>query len=392
MSELAFALATRGDDAGIRHLLATNAMPGRIRLRFEREPDYFSGCGAMGPFTQVLVARAGERVVGLACRAVRPMFVAGRRENVGYLGQLRIHPQYRGRSLVARGFRLLRELNGDGRARGYVTTIVEGNAEAEGVLVHRRRRSMPRYRFVDTLVTLTLPVPRAAGRMPALPETWSAATPAFSRLATSFLGGLKAAAPLLSAPSLETPASSRPRESDIRTFLETHGSRRNFFPIFESTPGLDAGDFVAVFRGGEPAGVAALWDQHAYKQTVIDGYDRLLGAARPLVNAAAALRGRPTLPRPGSALRMAYGSFFCAAGNDRGVARELIARLLRLAGERGYAHLVLGFAEKDPLLGPARAFRHVAYRSGIYTVSWEEGDDFHDRLGDRPAYLELATL
>ena len=84
---ISFDLATRADDAGIRHLLATNPLPGRIRVRFEREPSYFDGCD---DGTQVLVARDGARVVGVACRSIRKLYINGVVEDIGYLGQLRV--------------------------------------------------------------------------------------------------------------------------------------------------------------------------------------------------------------------------------------------------------------------------------------------------------------
>ncbi|HEX6097386.1 MAG TPA: GNAT family N-acetyltransferase, partial [Thermoanaerobaculia bacterium] len=161
---IALALATNADDAGIRRLLASTPMPGRIRVRFEREPSYFAGCA---PDTQVLVARDGARVVGVACRTIQRLYVNGVAEDVGYLGQLRVDPAYRGQLLTARGYRVMRELHADGRARGYYTTIVDGNAQAEGVLVRRSRGVMPRYRFLEKLYTLAVHVGR--GFSPPLP-------------------------------------------------------------------------------------------------------------------------------------------------------------------------------------------------------------------------------
>src|SRR5690349_19005456 len=158
--DVAFSLATRADDAGIRRLLSSNPIPGKIRIRYEREPDYFAGCATMGA-TQVLVARAEERVVGVTCRSIRTLFVNGDRADVGYLGQLRVDSQFRGRWLVLRGFRMLHELHRQSPPRGYITTIIEGNDEAEGVLVRRARGPMPRYRKLDRLMTLALPAGRA---------------------------------------------------------------------------------------------------------------------------------------------------------------------------------------------------------------------------------------
>ncbi|HSP17665.1 MAG TPA: hypothetical protein VLV78_23170 [Thermoanaerobaculia bacterium] len=352
MSEVVFSMATHDDDAALRRLLASSPMPGHIRLRLEREPDYFAGCGTMGSFTQVLVARDAERVVGLSCRAVRTLYVNGQPEDVGYLGHLRVQREYQGRSLVVRGFRHLHELHADRRVRGYLTTIVDGNREAEGVLVRRRRGPMPRYRFLDRLITLAFATP--------------------SRL---FRGARRVR---------------EEQRADVEAFLEREGPRRNFFPVLRDTPGLTARDFVLVTRNGRMAGAAGLWDQSSVKQTVIDGYDGLLSAARPVYNCAARIIGRPPLPRPGAALRVAYGSFFCAI--DRQVVRELLEEVLLLAAERGHEMVLVGFTESDPSLEAARQLRHIEYRSSIYSVTWDDGEHFHDRLDSRPRYLELATL
>jgi hypothetical protein len=357
--DVAFSLATSADDAGIRRLLSSNPIPGKIRIRYEREPDYFAGCATMGA-TQVLVAHADERVVGVACRAVRPMFINGERAEVGYLGQLRVDPHFRGRWLVLRGFRKLHELHRQSPPRGYVTTIIEGNEEAEGVLVRRARGPMPRYRKIDRLMTLALP---------------TAGTPRVER------------------------SPNRNSLGDIVAFLNREGRRKNFFPVYDersfadgTTRGFDPNDFIVIERDGAIAGVAGLWDQSAYKQSIVDAYDPLTRAARPIYNTAARVLRRPTLPKPGTALRFGYGSFFCAVNDDPEIARALVTQLLAVARERHLDHLLLGFTESDPLLPTARSFRHVAYPAGIFTVAWDDGNDFHDGLDARPRYLEIASL
>lgn len=358
MSDVAFDFATRADDAGIRRLLASNPVPGRIRIRYEREPDYFAGVATMGA-TQVLVARAEERVVGVACRSIRPMFLNGEPANIGYLGQLRVDAGYRGRFLVLRGFRKLHELDRTDPPRGYVTTIIEGNDEAEGVLVHRARGPMPRYSRIDRLMTLAMPTAAARAKTSAAPVKLDA----------------------------------------VVAFLRREGARRNFFPVYDersftdgTTRGFDPNDFVVIERNGAIAGVAGLWDQSAYKQSIVDAYDPLTRAARPIYNTAARLMRRATLPKPGTALRTIYASFFCVANDDANVARTLIQTLLARARARRFDHLLLGLTDSDPLLATARTFRHVAYPSGMYTVAWEDGHDLHHELDTRPRFLEIAAL
>lgn len=322
---ISFALATRADDAGIRRLLATNAMPGRIRVRFEREPDYFAGCT---DDTQVLVARDGARVVGVACREIRKLYVNGVAENVGYLGQLRVDRRYRGQLLTARGYRVMRELHADGRAAGYFTTIVDGNAQAEGVLVRKARGVMPRYRFLEKLLTLAVPVRR--------------------RLIGP-VGRIGLIGPI-------GPMSS------------------NLFPAY-----APAGEVITV-----PGGSAALHDQRAYKQTVIDGYAATLGLVRPFYN----LVGRIKLPKPNTPLRHAYATHFRADSAES--AHALIEAILAKA--KGLDHVLFGFTESDPFLPVARRFAPVEYLSSIYTVAFDDGDDFHDRLLARPRALDISAL
>src|SRR5262245_51350511 len=156
--DVAFGLATPADDPDIRRLLAASPLPGRIALTLEREPDYFLGCSTMGPLCQVIVGhdQATGALVGVACRAVRPLYVNGEVRDVGYLAQLRVDRRYRGRWLVSRGFRFFQELHGDGRVTRYLTTITDDNHEARAMLVEHPRRHFPRYRELDRLLTFAL--------------------------------------------------------------------------------------------------------------------------------------------------------------------------------------------------------------------------------------------
>lgn len=345
MSQVVFSLATAADDAAIRRLLSSSPMPGRIRVRFEREPSYFAGFSPASAHPQVLVARDGDQVVGLACREVRTLYVNGKKEEIAYLGQLRIAPAHRGRMLVARGFRKLRELGADSGVRGTITTIVDGNDQAEGVLIRRARGVMPRYRFLSRLITLAIPVAATA--------------------ATNGHGSTDAST------------------DEVRAFLERYGPSRNFFPA-----NAPEGEVITVERDGVLAGVASLNDQRTAKQTIVDGYDRLLTVARPLYNMFAKLR----LPRPGSVLQNACVTHFCVADDDRVVARQLLDRVVQRAAGRGLDHILLGLTTRDPLLEVASPLRGAEYASSLYTVSWQPGDDLHDQLDSRPRTLDLSTL
>src|SRR5689334_22717051 len=145
--ELTVEFAAPSDDAGIRALMQRQAMPGRIRLAFAREPDFSRGCAVTGDDYKIVVARARDEIVGVACRSVRNVFINGNETRIGYLGQLRVDDRFQGRWLVSRGFELLGEADRCDPMPGYLASIVDGNDAANAVLVRRRKfREVAKYR------------------------------------------------------------------------------------------------------------------------------------------------------------------------------------------------------------------------------------------------------
>ena len=362
-------LALAADDAEIRRLLRENPVAGAIRLSFEAEPCSATAGAIQGELHQVVVARdeTSGRLIGMGSRSVGRAFVNGRAQPLGYLAQLRVD---RGRSggarLVREGYALLARLHADGRAPFYVTTIAEDNAPARRLL-EAGLPELPRYRRIGRYLTLVLSVgrPRAAAR-PAV-------------------------------------AIERARPEDLPALvacLQRNGRRRQFHPVWSAeelggprASGLRLEDFHVARRGGEVVGCAAVWDQRAFKQAVVRGYDARLALLRPLVNAARPLLGGPRLPRAGQALRHAFLSHLAVDGDDPDVARALLAAALADAGaRRGLDTLALGFAEFDPLLAAAAALPHRRYASVLYAVHWPDGAAAVDALDGRTPHLETAIL
>jgi hypothetical protein len=104
------------------------------------------------------------------------------------------------------------------------------------------------------------------------------------------------------------------------------------------------------------------------------------------------LVGVQPLPAIGEHIRSAYASFICVAHDDPEVFRMLLRQACALAAERGYAYLMLGLAEEDPLLPVAKRFPHIAYHSSLYTACWADAEDFHEQLDGRVPYIEIAAL
>ena len=361
-------IANAGDDAAIRGLYRSQPMPGRISVAFEREPSFLVGCRVTGENCQIVVARTANsgEIAGVACRSQRQLYLNGREQRLGYLGQLRIDERFRGRWLVSRGFRLLKQLHDRDPLPAYLVSIVGGNHQATGVLVENRRKIFPILHPVADFSTL--PISTRGYRV---------------------------------ALGCDASISSAREEQlgEMAKFLNTCGARRQFFPAWTEERlrgltelGLRIEDLRIARRNGEIVGVIGLWDQSSFKQTVVRGYSGWLKTAAPIYNLSAPWLGRAPLPPLGEKLRSAYASFICVANDDPHVFRTLLREVYNLARSRGFEYLLLGLDSRDPLLPVAREYSHIAYPSRLYLAEWPNGGHIHEQLDRRPAYVDIATL
>ncbi|MGA2169388.1 MAG: hypothetical protein ABSG62_14355 [Terracidiphilus sp.] len=360
--------ATLADDSAIRNLLRRESMPGKIRVRYEREPEFWVGCDATGEDCRVLVAREADHdeIVGLACRSTRRVFVNGSAQRLGYLGQLRVDSRFRGQWLVSRGFSKLRQLHDADPLPAYLVAIVDGNREATGVLVQHPRRAFPIFHAVANCRTVAILVNRPK------PSLRSDAT-----ISVACKSDLE----------------------DVARFLNAQGPRRQFSPYWSeehltrlASYGLGVNNFRIVRRGGEIAGVGALWDQSGFKQTVLEGYSGWLKLVAPLYNKVAPWLGLTALPHPGEKLQSAYLSLFCVANDDLSLSRVLLRELYNLGQGRGLRYLFVGFDSTDPLMAATRNYIHVVYPSRLYLAEWADGEGIHEQLDRRPVNIDIATL
>lgn len=367
--ELCFGPALPEDEPQLRRVLRDNPMAGAVSVAFAREPDFALAAGLEGPIHEVIVAREpGGRVVGLCSRSARPAWINGEPRWLGYLSALRLDPAWRGRRRVLqRGFEAVRALHeADGRTPFYMTTIIEDNAPARRFL-GANLPGMPRYTEREVICTLALPTWRAR------PGPRGVAV----RQATDAdLGGIAAC-------------------------LARSGQRHQLAPVWTEADlrdpararGLRPEDFTVAERGGQVVGCVALWDQGAFKQSIVAAYGGALGRFRGLVNAAAPLLNVPRLPPAGQPLRHAFLSHLAAEDADLELVLALTAAAHTRALGRGYAYLMLGLAERHPWKVPVqRHFGAMEYRAVLYLVSWPDGHAAADAVDGRTPHLEVAVL
>jgi hypothetical protein len=372
MSQFRIEVATPADDAELRHVLAATPMPGLISVSYRREPSYFGAAVVSGDFHQVLAVRDAEagRIAGFVSRSVRSMFVNGRPEPIGYLSALRALPEYRNRGLLARGIAYLRRLHADGRAKIYLATIAEGNDEAIRILTSGRT-GLPTFYPAGTYLGLAIPIPtRRSGEI-------------------SRAGDV-------------TIHSARPEDlPEIVEFLRTWGPRRQFFPEYRDADffhdgatfkDLDAGDILLARRKDQLIGTIGSWEQHGFKQSIVEGYSTALKWVAPVYNLWAWVRGRPAIPRPGSELRYLTAAIPVVADDDEAIFLTLVRAVLAKASGGGQQYLMLGLHERDPLLPAARKLGGRTYAGRLYLACWEDGEELRKSLDNRVPYMEPGCM
>lgn len=370
--KLTYRLARPGDDPVLRRLIASTAMEGSLTVAFEREPDFFDGMRVEGSDWQVILAvdEADGELAGMLCRSVQERFVNGAPERVAYWSQLRIAEKYRGSVLMPQGLAFLREVdNGDPVAGGLVV-VADGNSEAARAFSARHRRVLPALEPVARIRTFGIALGRRfAGRRGS------------GRTADD---------------DLEFPDAAEVGWPRIAGFLRARGASRQLYPAYDEAYlagcGCDPTGFVVAARQGRIEGVAAVWDQSAFRQTVVRAYGGILRAARPLYNLFAPLGGRPPLPGLGDRIRSAYLAFPAVEQDSPEVFSAVLGEACRRARLRGCAWLMAGFCGGDPLAETVRRLPHVPYGSVLYAWGPGSGKSFASRFDGRVPYVEIATL
>jgi hypothetical protein len=143
--------ASQTDDAALRSLFRRTSMGSGIEVSFEREPSYFDALEIQGDRSEVGIVRDRQsgQIVASGTRVARKGFLNGELTDVGYLGDLRIDPEFRNRTLASRIYRALQER--DSWCDWYYTVIFEENVRALET-VAKARAGLPTYHYSGRLL------------------------------------------------------------------------------------------------------------------------------------------------------------------------------------------------------------------------------------------------
>ncbi len=361
-----YRIATGADDALLKRLLRENTMPSWVTIATEREPSYFDAAALMGESYTLIAEEAQKRksVIGMYACSYLPVHIDGRPECIGYFGGMRINNAFRHKlRYIRQGFDAIEKLiPKQSTVPFYFTSIASENGRARRLL-EANVKGMPRYTPRGEITTMVFSVKQGVNSgvlQQAKPDDIPEIAAFYNRAASEYQ-----LAPYLAEAWLEG---------------------------LDGTTGLNVSDFWLI---RDDDGVLqcslALWDQRAFKQSVVQGYRRPLGHLRRLYNIYARLCKRVELPACGEALEHVYIAFF--ASKEKETAVKAVREAARIAEEKGATSCVMGLSSQHPFLAELKhRLKPSLYRTEIETVILEGSEAGIAGFDSRIVQPEVALL
>jgi hypothetical protein len=144
----------RENDAILEFFSSLSMEGKKMEISYERDPDFFHFLGLGGPcfFVFIIKSKSGE-ISGLGTIVLRPGQIKGKKEWVGYLGDLRIKPD-RKTSVLWRNFygdliRYSADIDEFGGCQYFYTSILKENKKATNALVLNKKNSFQYFHLID---------------------------------------------------------------------------------------------------------------------------------------------------------------------------------------------------------------------------------------------------
>jgi hypothetical protein len=358
------------DEREILDIFEASVFSGKISLLYTRRPNVYESFLKEGEDVELLLCRDREkgRVVGLGAYSVSERYVNGRAQKVGYIFSLRGRGQsLKSHPLLPKAFEYLERRCRNKGVDFYLTTILSDNVYARQLL-EKRRRCMPFYEFYGNYEVFAL--------------------------RTSL--GLKPQEDI----DLVFRKAQKIDVDAVVEFLNKEGRRYQFFPVIrredlirEVYPAVAIENFyLVVDRHGRILAAGAAWDQHEYKQYIMQGAQGTIGMNNLFASLCPSfLWPWPKFPMSGEMLRFFTLSFWVIREHNKRVFNYFLARLSVESSQ--YPFFLVGVYGCHPLRRCLTSRPHVVYKSRAYLVNWDKKTSPLTRLNEKfIPYLECGML
>ncbi|MEW7986767.1 MAG: hypothetical protein AB2805_18480 [Candidatus Thiodiazotropha sp.] len=359
-----YRIADDNDDATLRDILCKTPMTSWVTLSSEHEANYFASSRLYGQRETLIAERNNLQAspVGMCSWTGMELFVNGKPSQTGYLGELRVLPEFRKRpGIVRNGFMAVHSLAPD--YPHWFTSIAVDNTVARRLL-EANMKGMPVYRPQGEMVTLALPA-LTTRKQKRLHSATHADVPELVEFYNQQAGNFQYA-PVLT---------------------------ESWLNQLDGSNGLHLSDFQLLRENGQLRACFALWDQHRFKQTVVRGYRSPLAQLRGIYNLYARLNGKLKLPSIGQSIDYLFIAFLAVAPDtEKTKLRQVIDSALSQAGQRGVNCAMLGLATDNPLLEKLSGYHTQTYRTCIESVYWPDQANVDMLPAGRIVQPEIALL
>ena len=332
--------ATLADNDELVCLTSLAPMMGKIAIRIDRKPDFFRLLEMRGP-SFVIVATAGKKIVGSCSVSAIDSFVEGNREPVYYMGDFKVHPDFRGSTVAGRLARAVMKKAESINADLCFCTVAYGNAD---VIPFFKGRAF-------------LPVVKAAGIFHV-----------FQIFPT----------PFKSADKKYTLDEGPFKSSAVGMFNE-------FMKGYKIGPAWTESSFgnatlITASLNNEVVSAITLVDTVAAKQNVLIRIPFYLQCLFKISGAVNLIFPLIKVPRMHHVVRVLYvKSFTCKPGHQQAL-KILLERARNIAYQKKYNFLAAGIHEKDPLFRVFASFPKFTFKSMGFIASLKNNQEKVDRV------------
>lgn len=344
--------ATAPDNDGLLSLAAMTPMSGEISIRSDRYPNFFRLLDRRGR-SHVLVAEDNRKIVGCVSATRVPVHVDGKTESVHYLGDLKVHPDYRGTGLAVR---LLASMHRHFLAEDadlVVCTAAYGNKDV-----------LP---FFDGRAGLPKAVPLGIFKVCQI-------LPSRRRRATA-----------------DYAVQEEPEHPSLYHLYNDHFRHYQFGPILQPGSLLSARHWVARSGGVDQASLS-LVDVGDARQNVLIRLPFVLGILAFLFRFLRRMMPIPDVPEINEPIRILYVKVLACRDGHEDALDLLIQKARNICFDERYHFLAIGVHEKDPLAKRLARYPKFIFKSLGFVVSLKRRNDEVLRLTRRIPYEDYSLV
>ena len=358
------------DDESLKVLLREVSMDSWVRLSTEHEPSYFDSTELFGNTATIIASDDDleQSIIGMCSSVSMPVYINGQATDAGYLGELRVRPEYRHKfSIIRNGFKSVQILNEEHQLLPYWFTSIAKENTAARRLLEANLKDMPKY--------------RPCGNNGKSGELVTAAI-------RSKLG--KRSELLEQAQESDIPA--------LAGFYQRQNACYQYAPVISANwlrelnghNGLSIHDFWLLKENGKIKAAFAIWDQRNIKQSVVRGYRFPLNVLRTPYNIYARVFGRVPLPAVGDQVNYIFIAFLSVSDDVEKHTKAILQSAISQVKTRKARLAMIGLSAKNPIFDIVEGFSPETYLTCVESVTWPAQTE--QVLDERPVQPEIAIL